>query len=63
MTTLEHITNLLAERDELRIALKKALKVLTLGFDGGDEDTILMMRSTLQHAANDCRSALAKEAK
>jgi len=60
---IEGIRTLRAERDELRAALKKALKVLTLGFDGGDEDTILILRSTLQHAANDCRGALAKEGK
>ncbi len=64
MTNLKYINNLLAERTELRIALERAQKVLNLGFNpGGDEDTILMMRSTLQHAANDCRGALAKEGK
>ena len=62
MTKLEYITDLKAENEKLRAALKKAAKVLALGFNpGGDEDTILIMRSTLQHAANDCAGALAKE--
>ena len=62
MTTLKYITNLQSENEKLRAALEKAAKVLALGFNpDGDEDTILMLRSTLQHAANECAGALAKE--
>ena len=59
---LAELAALRAENKKLRAALEKAAKVLALGFNpGGDEDTILMLRSTLQHAANECAGALAKE--
>ena len=59
---VSELATLRVENKKLRAALEKAAKVLALGFNpGGDEDTILMMRSTLQHAANECAGALAKE--
>ena len=59
---LAELAALRAENQKLRAALEKAAKVLAIGFiRGGDEDTRLMLRSTLQHAANECAGALAKE--